>query len=434
VIVEPIKGDQITSAQLFREPKSTKEIIMDFRQTGDMHRPDANWWNEALNTYPSKNLEAAYFDLSFSDGVVSGLEVVPANVPNRTVIIKPGRAIVRDEANRTAKVIDLPAQITLDLTSSLPIGSTTTVLIVAEYRLRTDLEAPVLVQSPPVGHPNHDATFADYLLYSRETDGSTIRAVGSLGANQVILASVTLQNGQTQILSTHISILQREIATVAPQVAALVARVAEIENSGSFIGEIRIYAGDPGELPGVWLPCDFREISRTDFPVCFSRLGINFGNGNGTTTFNLPPFAGRVPVGATPSGQYTRGSKGGYESVALRVDQMPKHAFEFTTDNDGEHGHYMRGAELLEGGGMSFVAPVIKGGIPNIDNWVGNSAGSTSSSNSETDVPAGAILGYGVVAKGSSHQHHGESNEVGGNVEHENRMPYLSIPFIIRVK
>lgn len=40
--------------------------------------------------------------------------------------------------------------------------------------------------------------------------------------------------------------------------------------------------------PTSWLLCDGTDISRTAYPVLFQVIGINYGAGDGTTTFTLP--------------------------------------------------------------------------------------------------------------------------------------------------
>lgn len=43
---------------------------------------------------------------------------------------------------------------------------------------------------------------------------------------------------------------------------------------------------------GRWLFCDGREISRADYPELFEAIGTTYGEGNGTTTFNIPDRRG----------------------------------------------------------------------------------------------------------------------------------------------
>lgn len=43
---------------------------------------------------------------------------------------------------------------------------------------------------------------------------------------------------------------------------------------------------------GRWLFCDGREISRADYPELFEAIGTTYGEGDGTTTFNIPDRRG----------------------------------------------------------------------------------------------------------------------------------------------
>jgi microcystin-dependent protein len=57
-------------------------------------------------------------------------------------------------------------------------------------------------------------------------------------------------------------------------------------------GSITHYAGDTA--PTGWLICDGGAVSRTTYSDLFAKVGIRFGQGDGTTTFNLPDGRGRV--------------------------------------------------------------------------------------------------------------------------------------------
>lgn len=78
-----------------------------------------------------------------------------------------------------------------------------------------------------------------------------------------------------------------------------------------------------------WLLCDGREVSRTTYAVLYSAIGSTFGNGDGSTTFNLPDPRGRaLVVAGTGTGltARTNGQKFGTETHTLTVDEMPSHA------------------------------------------------------------------------------------------------------------
>ena len=45
-------------------------------------------------------------------------------------------------------------------------------------------------------------------------------------------------------------------------------------------------------IPTSYLPCDGRELSREDYAELFAQIGVAYGSGDGSTTFNLPDFRG----------------------------------------------------------------------------------------------------------------------------------------------
>lgn len=62
------------------------------------------------------------------------------------------------------------------------------------------------------------------------------------------------------------------------------------------IGAIQSYGGETA--PAGWLICDGSAVSRTEYAELFAVIGINFGEGDGETTFGIPDLRECVPVGA----------------------------------------------------------------------------------------------------------------------------------------
>ena len=59
-----------------------------------------------------------------------------------------------------------------------------------------------------------------------------------------------------------------------------------------FSGLIAPFAGPENKIPGGWLLCDGRTVSRSDYPDLFNAIGISWGKGDGSKTFNLPDLRG----------------------------------------------------------------------------------------------------------------------------------------------
>jgi microcystin-dependent protein len=100
--------------------------------------------------------------------------------------------------------------------------------------------------------------------------------------------------------------------------------------SGGIVG----YAGATPPISDGYLVCDGSPVSRTLFPFLFAAIGITWGPGDGSTTFNLPDMQRRIPVGVGGTDPYgllpiTLGSYGGVASVTLTYNQMAKHTHAF---------------------------------------------------------------------------------------------------------
>lgn len=52
-----------------------------------------------------------------------------------------------------------------------------------------------------------------------------------------------------------------------------------------------------GTVPSGWLECDGTAVSRTTYATLYAVIGNTYGNGDGSTTFNLPDFRGLFPRG-----------------------------------------------------------------------------------------------------------------------------------------
>ena len=101
------------------------------------------------------------------------------------------------------------------------------------------------------------------------------------------------------------------------------------------IGSVMSYAGS--SAPSGWLLMYGQAISRTAYADLFAVLGTTYGNGDGSTTFNLPDLRGRVVagldnMGGSSSNRLTSpvngdglGNSGGSQSHTLSISQMPQH-------------------------------------------------------------------------------------------------------------
>lgn len=112
-------------------------------------------------------------------------------------------------------------------------------------------------------------------------------------------------------------------------------------------------------IPSGWLLCDGSAVSRTTYADLFHAIGITWGVGDGTTTFNLPDLIAAAPVGVGTSTGYTQN-----ETIALGTkynDRIQGHrhagvvdpAFQVVVPNGAFYGVYGASATANTGSPVS---------------------------------------------------------------------------------
>jgi len=112
-----------------------------------------------------------------------------------------------------------------------------------------------------------------------------------VGAGALVFASVphTFTNGETLTadnLNGNFSALDQRLTTLE----ALLPPGTIIAFGGPAGAATD---GGAGGIPPGWLLCDGSAVSRATYASLFGAIGINFGGGDGITTFNLPDMRGR---------------------------------------------------------------------------------------------------------------------------------------------
>jgi microcystin-dependent protein len=115
------------------------------------------------------------------------------------------------------------------------------------------------------------------------------------------------------------------------------ALLISINPTGESTGTIKDWPSNT--IPNGWLECGGQAVSRTTFAALFAVIGVTYGAGNGSTTFNLPDLRGRVTagrddmggviadrlVGGAPEGVdgATLGAAGGHKVHQLATSEVP---------------------------------------------------------------------------------------------------------------
>ncbi len=169
----------------------------------------------------------------------------------------------------------------------------------------------------------------------------------------------------------------------------------------------------PGAVaPAGWMICDGSAISRAGFPTLFANISTTWGAGDGSTTFNIPDFRDRAPVGA--SAGKALGSGAGAETNNLSTAQMPTHSHGgFTGAQNVNHTH------TWDEGLNIFAIPDASSGTASIRLW--GTAGATVYEGRSTGTTSteSTTHGHAIPAEGS-----GAAFSI--------MQPYRAINYIIR--
>ena len=157
-----------------------------------------------------------------------------------------------------------------------------------------------------------------------------------------------------------------------------------------------------------WLLCDGQAVSRTTYVLLFNVIGVTFGAGDGSTTFNLPNANGRVSVTAgTAPGLTNRfvGDVFGEERTTLTLDETPGH--NHTINHSHSHNHTV--SDVNPGGKTSVGGPSIFGGNKDVYD----------SEETNTRTTSTKTLSYS-----------GSSGNAGGGQSHNNLQPSIVDGFL----
>lgn len=171
-----------------------------------------------------------------------------------------------------------------------------------------------------------------------------------------------------------------------------------------------------------WLICDGRQVYRDAYPALFAIIGVEFGAGNGTTTFNLPDGRGRVS-GAIGHGSNLSirsiGNKAGAETHVLLTSEIPGHTHTGTTNIEGNHSH------TINDPGHTHTQTTINDDFnssgANPPGFTADSAG-TRTWNNISSSTTGITLNIN-----GSHHHTFTTSSIGGGASHNNMQPTLFV-------
>lgn len=179
--------------------------------------------------------------------------------------------------------------------------------------------------------------------------------------------------------------------------------------------------------PANWLLCDGSAVSRTTYASLFAAIGVLYGSGDGTTTFNVPDLRGRVPVGKNSGTFSTLGATGGEEAHLLTGPEsgIQAHSHAPSVIVDGYIFKYGNGTA----GGFSIGNTGMGGGSPS-STYTGTT-GPANATTAHNNLQPYQVLNY--IIKTSAGITSGDSELAArvGVVEGQNNATPLSPNYVI---
>lgn len=203
-----------------------------------------------------------------------------------------------------------------------------------------------------------------------------------------------------------------------PQDAATVSQLQQ----STPIGAVIEYAGV--NAPPTWMFAAGQEVSRTQYAALWVAMGSP-NTGNGSTTFTLPDYRGRVGVGRDDMGgtaanritqavsginANTLGASGGAQSHTLTLPETPAHNHGGEVGDGGSHNHtasnaggHNHGGQAGAGGTHSHTGTADNGGTHDHDVQYDN--GGSGGLIAFVRATGASVLGYIKTLVGGAHSH-----------------------------
>jgi microcystin-dependent protein len=209
-----------------------------------------------------------------------------------------------------------------------------------------------------------------------------------------------------------------------------------LATGGGAPGIISQFAG--ATAPPGYLLCDGTAVSRTTYSSLFTTIGIAYGAGDGSTTFNLPNLQNRIPVGRGTDAEFdTLGETGGVKEVTLTSSQIPAHSHANTLGSNtvASSGHTHGSGSYAAAIGatnnniaaIGYVAGTNSGGPGTSTYTITGGIGGSQNFNHYTPV-----YGSSGGPSGTTTVTISNVNNTGGGGAHTNLQPYVVVNYIIK--
>ncbi len=222
----------------------------------------------------------------------------------------------------------------------------------------------------------------------------TINGVGTVAGNVSISGNIVSLSGRASTNTTSGALVLAGGAGVAGNLNVggvittptlplgtsntAVATTAFVQNIAVPTGGLMMWP--TASAPAGWLVCNGSAVSRTTYAALFATIGTTFGVGDNSTTFNLPNYTNRLPVGA--GGLYSLTATGGNKDAIV-----VSHTHTATVTDPG-HSHQTGSTTTDVGFGTTSRSSTTSGvATSSATTGISVSVGSTGSSGTDANMP-----------------------------------------------
>ena len=252
-----------------------------------------------------------------------------------------------------------------------------------------------------------------YFVYNNTSSAITVKVSGQTGVSVPAAAKMILVNNGTDIVVATNYLASLTLGSALPVASggtaatsftansvilgngtsALSGNLVAPSTSGNVLtsnGTTWTSAAVPSQLPtgglmmwatssapSGWLLCNGAAVSRSTYSGLYAVVGTTFGSGDGSTTFNLPDYRDRMPIGAGTT--YSANSSGGSKD-AIVVSHTH-------TATDSGHSHTYGSAQGITGGPYTAAQGTNTGAFSTSTGNANITVASTGSSGTNANLP-----------------------------------------------
>ena len=275
------------------------------------------------------------------------------------------------------------------VTIGAPSGSVVTIPNGITAQVYTDGTNFYSAQTGSAGSFNVNGT----LTASGITDVGTLSVSGAASFSGAIAGTTAVFSGAISSVSPSFTGTPTAPTAAAGTNTTQIATTAFVTQNAVLSGTIQMWPTT--SAPSGYLLCDGSAVSRTTYSALYAVVGTTFGSGDGSTTFNLPNYQDRMPIGKGTIASSIGTTGGSKDAIVVSHTHS-------ITDPGHQHNTSVTGSLLFP----ATAATTINYGGPGTypatqfqmyDNTTGISVNTTGSSGTDANLPP--YLGINFIIK-----------------------------------